>query len=222
MRDYVSLAQNQVFTSYGRNGYYGPRQPQAEHRARRDSHQRENRGRSGRRDSASPVRQQENRGRSARRDSTSPVRRRSSSMTPDFRPSRKRIHEGPAQPQDLRHSRARLQPPSGAGYRRRDTIPGVVLGFSDKAKTSVQGFSDNTSAKGFERLRKRILGSLSAPFYGGPSPGPLTEANCSVFLEEKIRSVFRTLESGVVKLEPDEMVDGVWTTLKPISTPRVA
>ena len=65
-----------------------------------------------------------------------------------------------------------------------------------------------------------MLGSLSAPFYGGPSRGPLSELNCAVYLEEKMRSMFRTLESGVVKLEPDVMVDGVWTTVPDEYTPR--
>ncbi|CAN0316024.1 unnamed protein product, partial [Scytosiphon promiscuus] len=82
------------------------------------------------------------------------------------------------------------------------------------------GFSDATSAKGFDRIRKRLVGPLTTPFYGGPSPGPLTESNCAVFLEEKMRSMFRTLESGVVKLEKDIMVDGAWTTVPDQYTPR--
>lgn len=82
------------------------------------------------------------------------------------------------------------------------------------------GFADASSAKGFDRIRKRLVGSLTTPFYGGPSPGPLTESNCAVFLEEKMRSMLRTLESGVVQLEKDELVDDVWTTVPDQYTPR--
>ncbi|CAN0447110.1 unnamed protein product, partial [Pylaiella littoralis] len=82
------------------------------------------------------------------------------------------------------------------------------------------GFSDATSAKGFERIRKRLVGSLTPPFYGGPSPGTLTESNCAVFLEEKMRSTLRTLESGVAQLEKDELVDGGWSTVPDEHTPR--
>ena len=39
-------------------------------------------------------------------------------------------------------------------------------------------------------------------------------------MEEKLRSVFRTLESGVIKLEPEELVDGAWTTMPDEFTPR--
>ena len=175
---------------------------------RRDPPRNDFRGRTSRRDGGSHDRRY-------RRDSRSPPRTRatSPSATPTFASGRKRGVESRSPSRDFRQVRVRVESPSSAGRR----------GYGSNTEGVVKvtpGFSDNTSAKGFERIRKRILGDMSAPFYAGPSPGPLTEANCAVFLEEKMRSMFRTLESGVVKLEPDEMVDGVWTTRPDMYTPR--
>lgn len=41
-----------------------------------------------------------------------------------------------------------------------------------------------------------------------------------MFSEEKTRSSFRTLESDLVLLELDELVDGAWTTVLDMYTPR--
>ena len=58
------------------------------------------------------------------------------------------------------------------GHRDHRQGPGVV--------SDTPGFSDSTSAKGFERIRKRVMGNLTAPFHDGPSPGPLCESNCRI------------------------------------------
>lgn len=117
----------------------------------------------------------------------------------------------PSRQEERHRSRRRTDRDSGRAEGHCEGSGGVVVS---------RGFADATSAKGLERIRKRILGDRSAPFYGGPSSGPLTEANCAVFLEEKVRSSFRTLESGVIKLEPDVLVDGMWTTVPDEYTQR--
>ena len=186
----------------------------------------ESRGRSHRRDSRSHTRRRSRhrssrspiRERSRRRDSRSPIRSRRDlrDTTPEPSTGRKRVPTDMLAPPAFR-PRLQTQDP----VRHQPQLLDVRShGSSGGVRSEEPGFSDSNSAKGFDRIRKRIVGNLSTPFFGGPSPGPLTEPNCAVFLEEKLRSSFRTLESGVVRLEPDEMVNGVWTTMPDQYTPR--
>lgn len=182
------------------SGSAPPRSPEREQMHRR-SHRFDRSSPSARRRDRSP----------ARRRERSPVRRSnrspSPSPTPDCRPSSRRA-VGPIGP-------ARPRQQQAGPLRSFSTAP--LLRVDDERRvepnSEQSGFSDAASAKGFDRIRTRVVGSLTAPFYGGPSPGPLTESNCAVLFEEKLRGAFRTLESGVVALEHDQMVDGVWMTV---------
>ena len=60
-----------------------------------------------------------------------------------------------------------------------------------------------------------MVGTLTAPF-----DGSLSEFNRAVFLKVKMRSMLEILESGEVQLEPDVIVDGVWSTVPDEYTPR--
>ena len=75
-------------------------------------------------------------------------------------------------------------------------------------------------AKLIDRMRKRIAEDKLCPVYGGPSAGPLPIANSAVLLQDKIMSVFRTVESGKLRLEPDVYVDGRYVRFADDFAPR--
>ena len=78
----------------------------------------------------------------------------------------------------------------------------------------------NQTHKLTERARKKIAGEIKGPVYGGPTRGPLTVVNSAVLFFEKISSTLRTADGGLMRLEPDEFVNGRWITLPDAHTPR--
>ncbi|CAB1117657.1 unnamed protein product [Ectocarpus sp. CCAP 1310/34] len=75
-------------------------------------------------------------------------------------------------------------------------------------------------SKVIERARKRVTDKVSGPVYAGPGPGELSINNCAVRLQQKVMSILRTLDSGVIALEPDVFLNGYWATQPDVHTRR--
>ena len=61
---------------------------------------------------------------------------------------------------------------------------------------------------------------MLCPVFGGPSAGALSIANSAVMLQQKVLSTLRNVDSGAMRLEPDQYIDGKWTTMPDELTPR--
>lgn len=80
-----------------------------------------------------------------------------------------------------------------------------------------QGF--NQTPELVDRIRRRIIGDKSWPVYGGAAGGPLTIANSTVMLRNKIISVLRNVDSGRMRLKTSVYINGRYITVADNLTP---
>ncbi|CAB1097083.1 unnamed protein product [Ectocarpus sp. CCAP 1310/34] len=78
----------------------------------------------------------------------------------------------------------------------------------------------NQMSKVIKRVRKRVTDKVSGQVYAGPGPGELSMNNRAVRLRQKVISVLRTLDSGVIALEPDVFPNGFRATQPDVHTGR--
>ena len=126
----------------------------------------------------------------------------------DRRGGHRRLPERPARP-PFRPS----QPPSTAATHQPITTAAPQIGKQ-------YGVESNQAAKLVQRVRKQIAGSLPCPVFGGRTAGALSIANSAVMLQQKVLSTLRNVDSRAMRLEPDQYIDGKWTTMPDELTPR--
>ena len=82
------------------------------------------------------------------------------------------------------------------------------------------GVESNQAAKLIERVRTWIADPLPCSVFGGPIAGVLSIGNFAGMLKQKVLSTLRNVDSGAMRLESDQYVDGTWITIANALTPR--